>query len=204
MPHSRGIVTIQRLLAWGEGPRVSAGPWGRLWGSGRQAQGSGLLVQRPGRARQEQWVGRGVGTGERPISWERDAGSHACLLRRTVPWLVGWQRAVVDMVVLPLTCSAHLEVRQPRGAQGYPGPAELDRGARFPHALSVCGVHGVRYVVATYENSPEHYRSVHTQALWVFRNKEGNILQSALIQKPHHGQRLSGQVCRPGMKSVLS
>lgn len=36
-------MTIQRLLACGEGPRMSAGLWGWLGGSGRQAQGSALL-----------------------------------------------------------------------------------------------------------------------------------------------------------------
>lgn len=109
-------MTIQRLLACGEGPRVSAGPWGWLRGSGRQAQGSELLQSTRSEGAHSAFLESGqagaVGMGDGLISWESDAGSHARFAQADGPvGRLGWERAVVDMVGPAVSCLAHVEVR---------------------------------------------------------------------------------------------
>lgn len=143
MPHIRGIVTTQRLLACGEGPRMSAG---RGAGSGEWTAGPGRELLRSVRSEGAHSafpeVGRaGAGRGDGLISWESDAGSHAGFAQVDGPvGRLGWRGLWWTWWVLPLTCSALVEAHQHRGSSGCPGHAELDRGVRFPHTRCVVSI----------------------------------------------------------------
>lgn len=57
--------------------------------------------------------------GDGLISWESDTGSRAGFAQVDGPvGLHGWERAMVDMVGPAVSCLAHVEVHQHRGAPG--------------------------------------------------------------------------------------
>lgn len=127
---------------------MSAGLWGWLRGSGRQAQGRELLqsIWSEGAHSAFLEMGRHGQAGQWAWAMADFLGGMLAhmpgLLRLMVPWLAqvgeGWGGHGGSCLSAHGHPSDHVEEHQHQGSSECPGHAELERGVRSPQTLCVC------------------------------------------------------------------